>query len=302
MNVPQPVAVIIACYNQAHFLSEAIESILDQSYRPIQIIVVDDGSTDNTAQVAAGYSGVRLLRQENQGLSAARNAGLRTSQGTYVVFLDADDRLLPEALETGVKSLNAHPECAFVYGHIKLIAADGSALPTPYQSGIKTGHYVELLRHNYIWSPGAVMYRGAIFNSVSGFNSLINASADFDLNIRIARSFPVYCHNKVILEYRRHDANMSRDLALMLRTSINVRRSQWKHVRGNKQYEEALAGGIRGIQGDYGEKLIKDLRRSLRAREWSKSLRGTIVLLRYYPQGFARHIQRKLSRAFCGRT
>src|ERR687890_1245755 len=101
------VSVVIPCYNQAHFLGEAIESVLAQSYKDFEIIVVDDGSPDNTSEVAARYPGVRCVRQENQGLAGARNTGIRESKGEYLVFLDADDRLLAEALEVGVKNLEA---------------------------------------------------------------------------------------------------------------------------------------------------------------------------------------------------
>src|SRR3712207_4601210 len=104
------VSIVIPCYNQAHFLGEAIESVLAQTYPHFEVVVVDDGSTDNTEAVAARYPGVRCIRQENQGLAAARNTGIRRSNGSYLVFLDADDRLLPNALEVGLKHLKEHPE------------------------------------------------------------------------------------------------------------------------------------------------------------------------------------------------
>src|SRR5918995_6791294 len=110
------VTVVIPCYNQAHFLGEAIESVLSQSYKRFEIVVVDDGSTDDTSEVATRYPRVRCIRQENRGLAGARNTGIRHCQGEYVVFLDADDRLLPEALEAGVREPGAHPEGAFVSG------------------------------------------------------------------------------------------------------------------------------------------------------------------------------------------
>ncbi|PYX11479.1 MAG: hypothetical protein DMG84_23855 [Acidobacteria bacterium] len=99
------VSVIIPCYNQAHFLHEAIESVLAQSYPNFEIIMVNDGSTDSTADVVRRYSPVRYVYQENAGLSSARNTGLKKSRGEYVVFLDADDRLLPEALQVGIDCL-----------------------------------------------------------------------------------------------------------------------------------------------------------------------------------------------------
>ena len=131
------VSVVIPCYNQAHFLSEAIESVLSQTCESFEIIVVDDGSTDNTSELASRYQKVRLLRQENRGVSAARNAGLAESEGEYVVFLDADDRLLPEALEVGLECLDDHPECAFACSHsCNMIAADGRFLETVQQPHI----------------------------------------------------------------------------------------------------------------------------------------------------------------------
>src|SRR5689334_574125 len=110
-NLPL-ISVAIACYNQAHFLSCAIESVRAQSYQNLEIIVVDDGSQDNTAEVAKGYLGVHYIWQTNQGLSAARNTGLRHSRGDYLVFLDADDRLLPGALVAGLEYLSIHPDAA----------------------------------------------------------------------------------------------------------------------------------------------------------------------------------------------
>src|SRR6185503_10394131 len=95
------VSIIIPCYNQGRYLGDAIESVLRQSYRRLEIIVVDDGSTDDSSQVARKYSDVKLRRQENRGFSRARNAGLEASRGDYLVFLDADDRLLPGAIQAG---------------------------------------------------------------------------------------------------------------------------------------------------------------------------------------------------------
>src|SRR5882672_136402 len=127
------ISIVIPCYNQAHFLAEAIESVLAQIWPADEIIVVDDGSTDNPGQVAARYPQVRCIRQENQGLPGARNTGLRESHGDYLVFLDADDRLTPQALAVGMQHLNARPECVLVAGHYQNIAADGTPLPTPVQ-------------------------------------------------------------------------------------------------------------------------------------------------------------------------
>src|SRR5260370_39917329 len=99
---PQHVSIVIVCYNQARYLPEAIQSALAQTLGDIEVLVVDDGSTDNTRDVALSFSLVRYVHQGNQGLAAARNAGIRETTSPYLLFLDADDRLLPEAEQSGL--------------------------------------------------------------------------------------------------------------------------------------------------------------------------------------------------------
>ena len=282
------VSIVIPCHNQAQFLSDAIESVLTQNYRSIEIVVVDDGSTDNTSEVAARYPEVHCVRQENQGLSAARNTGFTKSRGQYVLFLDADDRLLSGALKVGVESLINHPECAFVYGHLRFIAADGSPLPTPKQLRIEKDHCLELLRGDYIWTPGVVMYRRHVLEVVGGFNPRIDACADCDLNIRITRDFLAHSHGQIVLEYRQHGGSMSGNSALMLKTAMVAHRLQLKYVRGNRRYEEASKIGKRAAQDYFGRHLMNDVRSHTTRRDFKHSLKALLILLRYHPRGFAR--------------
>ena len=121
-------SIVIPCYNQAHFLPEAIESALSQTHRPIEVIVVDDGSPDNAAEVVARYPHVRYVRQENRGLGGARNTGFRVSKGEYILFLDADDRFMPDAAAAHLSCFAKHPEAGFVVGDIDNISLDGSYL------------------------------------------------------------------------------------------------------------------------------------------------------------------------------
>jgi glycosyltransferase involved in cell wall biosynthesis len=279
------VSVLIPCYNQAHFLSEAIESVLAQTYPHFEVIVVDDGSTDNTSEVAGRYpeKKVRLIRQDNRGLSRARNRGLSESEGEYVVFLDSDDRLLPGALEVGLEHLHSHPECAFVSGHYRYIAADGSALPPPAPPYVGGDHYLKLLRRNYIGMHAAVIYRREVFESVGGFRGSVDAAEDYDLYLRIARKFPICCHDEVVAEYRRHAANMSADPALMLKTVLAVLRSQREHLKESKHHQQAYKAGVRFWQGYYGVQLAHKVLADVRDHEWRWALRDALVLLRHYP-------------------
>jgi glycosyltransferase involved in cell wall biosynthesis len=164
------VSVVIPCYNQAHFLKEAIESVLKQSYPHYEIVVVDDGSTDETSEVAGSYERVRLIRQENRGLAEARNTGIKHSEGDYLVFLDADDRLLPDALAVGVESFDSHPECAFVFGHSDFIAEDGSPLRKPTPPLIGSELLPILLSRSFFVIPGEVIYRRVILDDVGLFD------------------------------------------------------------------------------------------------------------------------------------
>src|SRR5262249_36210792 len=158
LPIPQLVSVVIPCYNQAKFLGQAIESVLAQTHSSVEIVVVDDGSTDDTVAVAARHRSVRCVRQRTHGPSAAPNEGLKHVSGHYVVFLDSDDRLLPHALDTGLRSFAAHPHVALVAGRCICIDADGVQHRTPHRPVVERDHYLGLLLTNYIWTPGTVMF------------------------------------------------------------------------------------------------------------------------------------------------
>jgi glycosyltransferase involved in cell wall biosynthesis len=282
------VSVVVPCYNQARFLGEAIESVLSQGYTGFEIIVVDDGSKDGTQEVAAGCakenSRVRLISQENRGLAAARNRGLAEARGEYVVFLDSDDRLVGGALEVGVRELEAHPECAFVSGICRKISADGSVVPGWEQFRVIDDPYLELLRSCPVYVP-AVMYRRCVFDAVGGFDTSYRAAEDYDLYYRILESFPVYCHDTLVAEIRRHEANMTRDRTLMLKYNMAALRSQRKRVREDARYKDAYKAGERLWRDWHGAPVVNQVRAHLLEGRWWQGLKGLLLLSRYYPQG-----------------
>jgi glycosyltransferase involved in cell wall biosynthesis len=301
MVAPDLVSVVIPCYKQAHYLSEAIESVLAQGYPHHEIVVVDDGSPDNVSEVVARYPAARCIRQENQGPSAARNAGMRESRGEYVVFLDSDDRLLPNALEAGVKALKEHPECAFVSGQYRLIDAQGAPLPDPQRYYVEKDHYLELLRANYVGCPAAVMYRRRVFEYVSGFDTALRSAEDYDVYLRIARRFPVHCHREVVAEYRRHGVSASHNYERMLKCTLTVLQAQRDYVRGNARYERAYEQGIKSYRQLYhSAQLVEEVRSHARADQWGPALRGMWRLLRHYPLRFLEEAGRKMYCAFFG--
>jgi hypothetical protein len=287
------VTVVIPCYNQAHFLGEAIESVLSQTYPHFEVIVVDDGSTDETSEVASRYEEVRLIRQENRGLAAARNTGLAAAEGEYLVFLDSDDRLLPGALEAGLRSFETDPECALVAGHSKMIKADGSFLLGLKHEPPDPDPYIALLTKCHIAPPASAMYRRLVFETVGGFATGVDASADYEMYLRIARHFPLRRYDEAVAEYRMHGENMIRNPGLMLSSAITVLRLQRPYIKGDRRREVACRAGLRYERTHWGDPLVRQVRGQIGAREWKEALRGAYLLARYYPRGLALAINDK---------
>ena len=209
--------MIIPCYGQADFLPEAVESVLAQTYPQTEIIVVDDGSPDNVSEVVGRYPMVRCVHQENQGLASARNAGFRVSKGEYVLFLDADDRLMPNAIEWHLACLAKEPPVGFVVGDIDHITRDGSYADSPRWPLLESNQYEELLRVNHVANTIAVMFRREVLEQLGGFKPACSPAEDYELLLRAARLFPSRHHRTVVAQYRRYAASLSRKGTLMLR-------------------------------------------------------------------------------------
>jgi glycosyltransferase involved in cell wall biosynthesis len=280
----EAVTVAIPCYNQATYLSQAIESALSQDLPRLEVVVIDDGSTDNTSAVASRYPGVRCVRQPNAGLAAARNTGIRESLGDFLVFLDADDRLLPGALSSALAAFHETPECALVSGHHRDIAIDGEVLWEWKDHPIDGPPFEMLLRRNSIPTCGAAMFRRSVFASVGTFNSAWDACADYDLYLRISREFPIRCHHRTVIEYRRHGTNMSRDPALMLEQVLAVLHAERPFVRSTPTSRRAYRDGVRFYREHFGGQLAEGLYSDFWRRDWSGVLRDAFRLLRLSPR------------------
>src|SRR5262249_16955530 len=182
--------------------------------------------------------------------------------------------------------LRMGPDYAFASGHFSVIRTDGSVKSLSKPCVVRD-HYLELLRGNYIGMHATVMYRRSIFETVGLFDTSLKSCEDYDLYLSITRKATVYCHDKITAEYRHHDANMSRDRALMLKFSLKVLRSQRKYL-GNHEQREAFRIGTQFWRTMYGDRLIRDKRSFIAGNDWRQAIAGIPVLLRYYPRGFAR--------------
>ncbi|WP_447980386.1 glycosyltransferase family A protein [Candidatus Nitrospira bockiana] len=296
---PGLVTTVIPCFNHARYLPEAIESVLSQTYANRQVIVVDDGSSDETADVAARYADVEYVRQENQGLPGARNTGLRHSRGEYVVFLDADDRLLPGHFEASLSAFRRHPDAAFVCGSFRYFGAETGRRsyhycePTP-------DHYATFLRFNFIGAIHSVMFKRKALLAAGGFSPELRASEDYDLYLRLVSRYPMHCHHQLVAEYRQYAQQMSGRPDLMLETTMSVLRRQRAHIKNRPAYLEAYRDGVRRMRADYGERAAWQLATLVRAGQWQRAAQSLRVLLRWYPSSLPMLLKHKLARLYSG--
>ncbi|MEP6846745.1 MAG: glycosyltransferase [Panacibacter sp.] len=232
------ISLVIPCYNHGHFLEDAIKSIIKQTHKCWEVIVVDDGSTDNTKLVSAQFGNdLKYVKVERVGLGAARNIGAAYSSGDYVVFLDADDFLYPEALEINLYFFNYYKETVMISGGHQRVNKNGQNLPTHYGSARLNNNYAALLQGNYIAMEGSVMYRRDLFPFFH-FDTRLPACEDYDMNLRIAKDYPVFGHEKILAAYRIHDNNMSSDKRKMLACAIKVLERQKVNL-GNIELQNA---------------------------------------------------------------
>lgn len=287
------VSVILTCYNQGRFLSDAMDSVLLQTYQEFEIIVIDDGSTDHTAEVSRRQPRARYVGQSNQGLSAARNRGIQEAHGEFLVFLDADDRLLPPALEAGVRTLLEHPECAFAFGDYRDIAIDGTVVFEPTRKLVINDYYSALLEGNCIEMHAVVIYRRAVFADIGVFNTSLKTCEDYDFYLRVARRMPI-CHFAVLVaEYRQHDRNMSGDALLMLRHVLTVLHSQKSFIKHNQSYKRAYKRGLRSFAGLFAMRVAQQSLTLLCKPNYRvQGLKSFLSIFRCYPRGTLRILMR----------
>lgn len=282
------VSVVIPCFGQAHYLGEAIESVLAQSYPHLEVLVVDDASPDNVSPIASRYPGVRCIRGEEKGVSAARNLGLRNTNGDFLVFLDADDRLLPDAIEVGLQALAEHEECACAIGAYRRVAHDGEPLNTHDQPPVRNGQYAQLMRDNWAGFPGRAIYRRSVFEHVKGFDPDREVAEDFALSLDIARQFPIWSHAGLVAEHREHGHNSSGDAAVMLTETLAALRQQWPYVKRDPELRRAYSEGRQHWKEYYGDLLTSQARRSLSEGRRGDALREALLVARHRPSGLLR--------------
>ena len=243
------VTIVITAYNHARFLDQAIESVRAQT-RPVdEVIVVDDGSDDDPAAVVERYPGVTLIRQPNQGLAAARNTGLHAATGTYIGFLDADDRLRPTMVEVNLRALEGDPDLAFVYGAYAFVDEAGRQLSEVPLRAPGADPYADFLSSNLVGMHGTVLYRREFVLDEGGFDASLPAVEDYDLYLRLARKHRVAAQDEVLADYRRHSSNMSNNLSFMLETVLAVHDRHRTAAASRRDWQDAFQRGRDEVAG-----------------------------------------------------
>ena len=244
MNTPSDplVSVVIPAYNAGPYIAETLESVLRQTYLHREIIVVDDGSTDDTERRVEAYlRHIHYLRQDNGGEGKARNAGLRVSTGDYVAFLDADDLWLPEKLEVQLQVAALCPdsrmivcdglafEDARVVTERLLVGPLAARLDRERRGELTGSFYLDLLARNAITCPAQTLIPRAVVARVGTMMEDRRGGSDWDYNLRVARDGPITLHRHSLVRYRYLPTSISgprrlRGFAYMLRDIPVLRR------------------------------------------------------------------------------
>ena len=205
------ISVIIPTYNRAHLLPRALDSILSQSYLPNEIIVVDDGSNDDTSVLMTSvYPETVFIQQSNVGVSCARNVGIKRASGDWIAFLDSDDEWFPEKLEVQMNALYKNPELKIC--HTNEIWIRNGTRVNPKKKHKKFGGWIfQKCLPLCCISPSSVIIHKSIFNEVGLFDDSLLVCEDYDLWLRItARNQVLYIEKPLLRKYGGHNDQLSR--------------------------------------------------------------------------------------------
>lgn len=222
------VSVVIATYNRAHYLRETIDSVMQQSFREFELIVVDDGSADSTNTVLESYGDrIRAYHQKNRGPSAARNLGIAQARGQWIAIQDSDDISAPDHLETLLGALEKEPACGMVFANGAYLGGPvhnrETIIPTEKSRRLaEKGVQLSDLFDKSIVRLQAALFSKKYFIALGGLDESLKICMDLDLAFRFYMYYPVKYLNKVVFFYRKHEGNIGRNQDLRLTENIRV--------------------------------------------------------------------------------
>jgi glycosyltransferase involved in cell wall biosynthesis len=245
--MPEPlISIIIPTYNSAQYLPEALNSALAQSYTPIEILVIDDGSTDNTARVMSDYADATIyVRQPQSGPSKARNRGIEKAKGAYTAFLDADDIWLPQKLETQMRVLEQDPMAAMVYSRSTHFHDRTGKVLRVFPKEMHSGMLFDVLLAAPLLLLSSVVVRTKILKELGGFDECLKTAEDTHLYLRIAHQHRIIGVPEVLVRRRIHDSNLSNQVDVNIGTLSCLDRIVRLFPETDPKIYAAMAGAYR---------------------------------------------------------
>ncbi len=233
------ISVIIHTYNNERFICETIESVLSQTYKDYEIIVVDDGSTDNTRNALLPYMDkIRYHYKENGGIASAKNAGIKSSKAKFIAFLDHDDLWVPDKLKIQMEYFNKNPQVGLVYSKF-ITFKNGEKLRTRPKKGYSGWIFAKLLSKNFV-QTSTVMIKKECINAVGLFDESFALADEYDLSLRIAKRFQCGFIDKELTKYRIHDKNASKNNLLFDKEYLKVYGKVYEDYTGLRRKEEKI--------------------------------------------------------------
>jgi len=216
------VSVIIPTYNRGHYLCNAVDSVLAQTYQDFEIIVVDDGSSDKTAAIIKNYHPkVRYVYKDNGGLSSARNVGIREAEGKYMAFLDDDDSWLPDNLEIKVNFLENNPEYGFIVSNGYFVDHQENVIREINRRDIGEENIRGLIRFMFI-SVLNVLVRKECVDQTGDFDETLDTVEDYDYWLRLVKHARMKYLDMPLGKVRKHDLNMSKNILQIAKDELKV--------------------------------------------------------------------------------
>lgn len=260
---PPTVTAVIPGYNYGRFLGEALESVLAQTQPAYEIIVVDDGSTDDTPEVARRYGDrIRYIRTENGGVSRARNTGVAEARGEFIAFLDADDRWLPDKLARQTAAFAANPDAGLVHTGSRVFNQDDGATLCEFEPEPAVDVHA-LIRCCSI-SASSVMIPRAVFERTGVFDDTLVGTEDWDMWLRIAASHRVVACPGILVEYRSHGRSLSGNAERQFRNCMAALNKAAHLHPGCAECRDALRTARKQMRREYFRKLTAQAREAFR--------------------------------------
>jgi glycosyltransferase involved in cell wall biosynthesis len=232
LDVLPKVSVVIPAYNAMRYLPETIDSVLKQTFTDFELIVINDGSSDNIIEWFSEVNDprFRLISQENQGMANARNTGILQARGEYIAFLDADDLWKETKLEKQVLCLNENPSVGLVYTWTEFINSNGERTKFTVAHTSKGNIWEQIIVEDVVGSGSSAMVRACCFDKVGLFDPSVAIAADFDMWVRIAYVYEITVVKEFLLLYRQHENNASKNRLEMINIHAQVIEKNFRGV------------------------------------------------------------------------